>query len=344
MAANIKVLIIEDEIALRKSLKKLLELIKYQVDEAADFISAAKNIRCNHYNIFLLDLKLSDGKGIELLKKYKSKLEQKTIIMTAHATIPSAVDAIKNGAFYYLEKPLDEDLLFIQMEKILELTLLREKNLTLKNELTNGHSTGDTVLIQGSTGAGKEIIARFIHRNSKRKDKIFLPINCSCIPEQLFESELFGFKKGVFTGAAENYNGRFIQADQGTLFLDEIGEMPLPLQSKMLRILEDGEIYCLGSTKPQKVDVRVISATNKNLWEEARADRFRKGLYFRLKEGMIHIPPLRERKEDILPLVRHFIAIYNTLFEKKFTGKPGPNTISQGISAVVDVVDSGCLN
>jgi DNA-binding NtrC family response regulator len=343
MAANIKVLIIEDEVSLRKSLTKLLELKKYQVEEAENFITAAQKISNYHYGIFLLDLRLPGGNGIELLKNFKLQMEHKTIIMTAHATFPSAVEAIKNGAFYYLEKPLDEDLLFIQMEKILELTLLREKNLSLKNELTNGHSsgeiiyeskamagvvalagkfagTGDSVLIQGNTGVGKEIIARFIHRNSNRRDKIFLPINCSSIPEQLFESELFGFKKGAFTGAAENYNGRYIQADQGTLFLDEIGEMPLPLQSKMLRILEDGEIYRLGSTKPQKVDVRVIAATNKDLWEETQAGRFRKDLYFRLKEGMIHIPPLRERKEDILPLVRHFIAIYNTLFEKKITG------------------------
>ncbi len=343
MAANIKVLIIEDEIALRKSLGKLLELRKYQVNEAEDFLCAAQKIRSNNFDIFLLDLKLPGGNGIELLKNFKPKMEHKTIIITAHATISSAVEAIKNGAFNYLEKPMDEDLLFIHMEKILELSLLREKNLTLKNELTNGHSsgeiiyeskamagvvalarkfagTGDTLLIQGNTGVGKEIIARFIHRDSKRKDKIFLPINCSSIPEQLFESELFGFKKGAFTGASENYNGRFIQADQGILFLDEIGEMPLPLQSKMLRILEDGEIYRLGSTKPQKVDVRVIAATNKDLWEEAQAGQFRKDLYFRLKESMIHIPPLRERKEDILPLVRHFIAIYNTLFEKKITG------------------------
>jgi DNA-binding NtrC family response regulator len=342
MAVNMKVLLIEDEIALRRSLKKLLELRKYQVDEAEDFFSAAKNIRYYSYDIFLLDLKLPGGNGIQLLKKYKSKLEQKTIIMTAHATIPSAVDAIKSGAFYYLEKPLDEELLFIQMEKILGLTQLREKNLTLKKELTTQHSsddivyeskqmnevislakkfarTDDTVLIQGNTGVGKEIMAKFIHKNSKRKNKTFLPINCSSIPEQLFESELFGFKKGAFTGAAENYSGRFIQADKGTLFLDEIGEIPMHLQAKLLRVLEDEEIYQLGNNQPQKIDVRIIAATNKDLWEEVRADRFRKDLYFRLKGTMLHIPPLSERKEDIMPLVWHFVSIFNNLFEKKIT-------------------------
>ncbi|UCH92764.1 MAG: sigma-54-dependent Fis family transcriptional regulator [Candidatus Aminicenantes bacterium] len=339
MWANIKILIIEDEIALRTSLKKLIELRKYQVDEAEDFVSAAKKIRYYDYDIFLLDLKLPDGNGLQLLKKYKSKMEKKTIIMTAHATIPSAVDAIKSGAFYYLEKPLDEELLFIQMEKILGLTQLREKNLTLKRELTTEHSsdeivyeskqmaeivslakkfarTDDIVLIQGNTGVGKEIMAKFIHKNSKRKDKTFLPINCSTIPEQLFESELFGFKKGAFTGASENYSGRFIQANKGTLFLDEIGEIPMHLQAKLLRVLEEEEIYQLGNNQPQKVDVRVIAATNQDLWKEVRADRFRKDLYFRLKGTMVHIPPLCERKEDIMPLVWHFISIFNNLFEK----------------------------
>jgi transcriptional regulator with PAS, ATPase and Fis domain len=174
-------------------------------------------------------------------------------------------------------------------------------------------------LVQGNTGVGKEIMAKFIHKNSKRKDKTFLPINCSSIPEQLFESELFGFKKGAFTGASENYSGRFIQADKGTLFLDEIGEIPMHLQAKLLRVLEDEEIYQLGNNKPQKIDVRVIAATNKDLWEEVRADQFRKDLYFRLKGTMVHIPPLSERIEDIIPLVWHYVSIFNNLFEKKIT-------------------------
>jgi len=339
---SINVLIVDDELALRKSLKKLIELRKYRVDEAENIDAAYKRLRYSNYDIFLLDLKLPDGNGIDLLKRYPSKMKGKTIIMTAHATIPSAMEAINNGAFYYLEKPLDEELLFIQMEKIIELTELKEKNLTFKNELLTQHSsdeiifeshkmsevvalakqfakTDNTVLIQGSTGVGKEIMAKYIHNNSKRKDKTFLPINCASIPEQLFESELFGFKKGAFTGAGENYGGRFIQADKGTLFLDEIGEMPLQFQAKLLRVLEDGVIYQLGNNAPQKVDVRVIAATNKSLVEEVQENKFRKDLYYRLKGTVVYIPALQERKEDILPLVWHFISTFNNLFDKKIT-------------------------
>lgn len=228
------------------------------------------------------------------------------------------------------------------MEKIKELTELKERNLSFKNELTSQHSSEDiiykspkmaevlstarqfsktdnTVLILGQTGVGKELMAKFIHKNSKRKDKTFLPINCSSIPEQLFESELFGFKKGAFTGAAESYTGRFLQADKGTIFLDEIGEIPIHLQAKLLRVLEDESIYQLGNNVPIKVDVRILAATNKDLWKEVQADRFRKDLYFRLKEAIIEIPPLKERKEDIMPLIWHFIGLYNSLFDKKIT-------------------------
>lgn len=338
----IKVLIVDDELALRKSLGKLLELRQFDVDEAEDIKTALKKIRYYDYDIFLLDLKLPDGNGIDLLKKNTSKMEEKTIIMTAHATIPSAVDAIQSGAFYYIEKPLDEELLFIQMEKIKELSRLKEKNLSFKNELISHHSsddiiykspkmgevlstarqfskTGSTVLILGQTGVGKELMAKFIHKHSARKDKTFLPINCSSIPEQLFESELFGFKKGAFTGASENYTGRFLQANKGTIFLDEIGEIPLHLQAKLLRVLEDETIYQLGNNTPQKIDVRIIAATNQDLWEDVQANRFRKDLYFRLKESIVEIPPLKERKEDIMPLIWHFIGIYNNLFDKKIT-------------------------
>ncbi len=339
---TIHILIIEDELSLRKSLKKLIELRDYHVDEAENLETAYKKLRYSNYDIFLLDLKLPDGNGIDLLKRYNSKMEGRTIIMTAHATIPTAMDAIKNGAFYYLEKPLDEELMFIQIEKIVEITELREKNLSFKNELMTQHTsneivyesrkmaevvsmakqyakTDNNVLLQGSTGVGKEIIAKFIHNNSKRKDKTFLPLNCSSIPEQLFESELFGFKKGAFTGAGENYGGRFIQADKGSLFLDEIGEMPLQFQAKLLRVLEDGVIYQLGNNTSQKVDVRLIAATNKDLKEEVEANRFRKDLYYRLKGTVIYIPALQERREDILPLVWHFIAVFNNLFDKKIT-------------------------
>jgi len=179
--------------------------------------------------------------------------------------------------------------------------------------------TDNTILIDGNTGVGKDVIARYIHSHSKRKDKTYLPINCSSIPEQLFESELFGFKKGAFTGANENYSGRFLQADKGTLFLDEIGEMPLPLQSKLLRVLEDDAIYQLGNQKATRIDVRLIAATNRDLWHDVQTGRFRKDLYFRLNAIRIHISPLSERKEDIVPLIWHYISLYNHLFDKNIT-------------------------
>jgi DNA-binding NtrC family response regulator len=334
------VLLIEDEDSLRIPLKKLLELKQYQVFEAQDYKAATKKIRANHYDIYLLDIKLPDKNGISLLKEYNLQMRDKTIIITAHATIQSSVEAVKNGAFYYLEKPLDEELLFIQMSRITEMAKLKKSNIRLKQELIPEYSAGkiiykskqmkeiilrttklsqtdDSILIQGETGVGKEIIANFLYRNSRRKDNVFLPLNCANIPEQLFESELFGFKKGAFTGANDHYNGRFIQANKGTLFLDEIGEMPLNLQSKLLRILDDKTIYQLGSRTPREIDVRIITATNKNLWKEIQANRFRKDLYYRLKGCLIYIPPLRERKEDIMPLVFHFIQLFNTIYEKR---------------------------
>ncbi|MCK4835641.1 MAG: sigma-54-dependent Fis family transcriptional regulator [Candidatus Aminicenantes bacterium] len=340
---EIKVLIIEDEISLRNSLKKLLELRGYQVEEAEDYGTAKKKMLSDKFNIFILDLKLPDKNGIELLKEFPEKTDGKTIIITAHATISSAVEAIKNGAFYYLEKPLDEDLLFIQMKKIIEYSRLKENNIYLKKELLFDQAaeqiifqsqsmsriiyqskklaeTDDIVIIQGETGVGKEVIAHLIHRNSKRKNNLFLPINCSAIPEQLFESELFGFKRGAFTGATKDYSGRFIQANGGTLFLDEISDMPMNLQSKLLRTLDDKIIYQLGNKNPQKIDIRLITATNKDLWKEVESDRFRKDLYFRLKETIIIISPLRERKDDILPLFNHFIALFNNIYDKNIKG------------------------
>lgn len=337
-----KILLIEDELALRKSLKKLLELRDYKVDEAENIRNAEKKLEYYDYDIYLLDMRLPDGDGLGLLKRNTAKMEGKTVVITAHATISNAIEAVQNGAFYYLEKPLDEELLFIQMNKISEITRLKQKNLSFKNELLSSHSsneiifasekmaevleiarkysqTNNTVLLNGQTGVGKELFAKFIHDHSRRNDKTFLPINCSSIPEQLFESELFGFKKGAFTGASDSYSGRFIQADKGTIFMDEIGEIPMHLQAKLLRVLEDDTIYQLGNNTPRTVDVRVIAATNKDLWDEVEAGRFRKDLYFRLKQSYVYIPALKERKEDILPLVWHFIEVFNNLFDKKIS-------------------------
>ncbi|MCP4147270.1 MAG: sigma-54-dependent Fis family transcriptional regulator, partial [bacterium] len=338
-----KILIIEDEEMLRKSLKKLIELKrKCTADEAPDIKTAEEKIQNNEYDFYLMDMRLPDGFGLDLLKKHQARLGGKTIVMTAHATIADAVEAVNNGAFYYLEKPLASNLLFSQMDKISEIRHLKEKNTTIKNELISKHAsdtliykskimedlvemtrkfalTDNTILINGHTGVGKEIFAKFIHTHSKRKDKIYLPINCSSIPEHLFESELFGFKKGSFTGADENYKGRFIQADNGTIFLDEIGDMPLPMQAKLLRVLEDEMVYQLGYNKATKIDIRLIAATNRDLWHDVETGRFRKDLYFRLIATRIQIPALSERKEDIMPLAWHYITLYNSIFDKNIS-------------------------
>jgi transcriptional regulator with PAS, ATPase and Fis domain len=177
-------------------------------------------------------------------------------------------------------------------------------------------ATDNNILVQGPTGVGKELFATFIHAHSNRRGGVLLPINCSSIPEHLFESELFGFRRGAFTGANSSYDGRFVQAHEGTLFLDEVGEFPLQLQAKLLRVLDSGKIYQLGNKHPVPVDVRIIAATNKKLWEEVQRGRFRKDLYFRLNEALITIPPLAQRIEDILPLTHHFIGIFNKEYQK----------------------------
>ena len=176
--------------------------------------------------------------------------------------------------------------------------------------------TNNTILIQGETGVGKEVLAHFVHNYSSRRNAIFLPVDCAAIPSELFESELFGFEKGAFSGAVDNYSGRFIQANHGTLFLDEIGELPPPIQAKLLRVLDERVIYRLKSIKPIKIDVRLIIATNRDLAQEVKIKRFRNDLYYRLREATITIPPLRERPEDILPLVHHFLRIYNQVYNK----------------------------
>jgi DNA-binding NtrC family response regulator len=338
----IKVLVVEDQLHIRESLKALLESHHFLVDTASDLQTAGQKIAEYDFDVVLLDLKLPDGTGIRLFDSYQGKLSGKTIIITANATIPSVVDAIKKGAFNYLEKPVEEDLLIAQVRKIMDLNQLKDNYRSLKREVASDYvfediiyqsqkmqdvisrakvlaETNNTILIQGDTGVGKEVIAQSIHHHSQRKHETFLPVNCASIPSELFESELFGFEKGAFTGAVNSYNGRFIQANNGTLFLDEIGELPLPIQAKLLRILDEKVIYQLKSKKALRVDVRLVAATNKNLEEAVNINHFRGDLFYRLKESSLTIPPLRERVEDILPLVRHFIRVYNQLYDKHVT-------------------------
>lgn len=337
-----KVLIVEDDEDFRELLRLRLMQDDFLVDEAPNLETASWKIEKGNYDAFLLDVKLPDGSSIDLLDRYPVKLASRVIIITANPTIPGVVEAIKKGAFNYLEKPVDEDLLIAQVKKILEINRLRNHHQSMIIEMgsnfTFSHiiykskqmeeiirraqilaATDNTILIQGETGVGKEVLAHSIHNQSNRKNEIFLPVDCTSIPAELFESELFGFEKGAFSGAVDSYCGRFIQADKGTLFLDEIGELPLPIQAKLLRVLEERVIYRLKSTNPIKIDVRLIIATNRDLAQEVKLKQFRNDLYYRLMEAAVTIPPLRERPEDILPLIQHFIRVYNHIYNKNVT-------------------------
>ncbi|MCP4218209.1 MAG: sigma-54-dependent Fis family transcriptional regulator [bacterium] len=337
-----KILLLEDLPHVRAIIKDHLVHAGYHVDEAVDLKTASRKLGTERYDVVVMDLKLPDGESITLFDRHAAKLDSRSIIITANATVPSVVEAIKKGAFNYLEKPVERELLLTQVKRILRLNSIKEGHRTLANEVASNFrfdnivyespemeavisrarvlaQTSNTILIYGETGCGKEVLSHSIHNDSPRKDEIFMPLNCASIPTELFESELFGFRKGAFTGAVGNYNGRFVQADRGTLFLDEIGELPLHIQAKLLRVLDDRSIFPLKGHKPISIDVRLVTATNRDLAQEVKLKQFRSDLYYRLKESSIIIPPLRERVEDILPLIRHFIKVYNQAYDKNVT-------------------------
>jgi DNA-binding NtrC family response regulator len=336
------ILLVEDREPMRKLLKSQLESQDYVVEEAPNLKEAGQKLETSNYDVILLDMLLPDGNSISLLDKFKHKMINNTILITANPTVPSVVEAIKKGAFNYLEKPVEEPLLIAQVRRIIELNLKENRYRSMRTELTSDYEfdniiyeskqmdeiisrakvlakTDNTILIQGETGVGKEVLAHSVHNYSLRNGEIFLPINCASIPSELFESELFGYEKGAFTGAVNSYSGRFVQADKGTLFLDEIGELPPHIQAKLLRILDEKAIYQLSSKKARKINVRLISATNKDLDDEVELKQFRSDLLYRLRESSLVIPPLRERVTDILPLVNHYIGIYNQLYDKNVT-------------------------
>jgi DNA-binding NtrC family response regulator len=338
----VKILTVEDRELMRRIIKVHLKPLGFKIDEASTLQEADQKINRNNFAVILLDLMLPDGNAIGLFDKYPQKMTDRTIVITAKATISSVVEAVKKGAFNFLEKPVDKELLIAQVMKIIKLKQLTNGYKSMQTEITSDYAfdniiyesrqmeeiisrakvlakTNNTILIQGETGVGKEVLAHSIHNYSLRRGETFLPINCASIPTELFESELFGFEKGAFTGAIDSYQGRFVQANKGTLFLDEIGELPLPIQAKLLRILDENLIYPLKCRKAVKIDVRLISATNKQLNNEINLNQFRKDLYYRLKESTLMIVPLRERVEDILPLTRHYLRIYNQIYNKNVT-------------------------
>ncbi|HEY6873293.1 MAG TPA: sigma-54 dependent transcriptional regulator [Geobacteraceae bacterium] len=331
MKEPVKILLVDDEAPSREALGLLLKNAGYAIRGAGSGREAFELLAAASFDIVITDLFLPDLSGIDILQQAKSlSPAMEVILITGHASAETAVRAMKEGAFDYITKPLNLDELRIILDKALEKRRLLSENVYLKKQLRDkfefaniiGASpamqkvfnrmkriikTDSTVLIMGESGTGKEIVAKAIHFNGHRKDKPFIAVHCGAIPENLLESELFGHTKGAFTGAVKDKMGKFEAADQGTIFLDEIGTMPMHLQTKLLRVLQEQEVERIGSNRPIKLDVRVVSATNQNLEEEVKAGNFRDDLYYRLNVIPLILPPLRERMEDILPLVRHFL-------------------------------------
>jgi DNA-binding NtrC family response regulator len=338
------ILIVEDEETQRSLLEGLLTKEGYGARGAGDGKTALELFSGNAFEIVLLDHKLPDTDGLTLLKRFKEiNPEVEVIMITAFGSIENAVGALKAGAFEYLTKPIDLDDLLFKIKRIEEKRYLVEENAVLKEALQDRlrsenfiyasermrevaslivrvAKTDSTILVQGESGVGKEVVADLIHGMSARKNHPLVKINCTAIPENLLESELFGYERGAFTGAFQRKLGKFELANKGTLFLDEIGEFPLLLQPKLLRVLQERELERLGGLHPIKVDVRIVAGTNRNLSEEVKNGRFREDLFYRLNVVTVEIPPLRERKEDIPALIEFFIKKYNERHKRQITG------------------------
>jgi two-component system nitrogen regulation response regulator NtrX len=322
-----RVLVIDDEAAIRDSLRMILEYEDYQFVGAASGQEALDVVRRERPDIVLLDIKMPGMDGMEVLRKLRTLDEGLPIVMiSGHGNTATAVEAIRSGAIDFLDKPLSSERVIVTLRNVLRQSELSSENRDLKVAMESKYElvgqspalrnvleavqraapTNATVLLLGESGVGKELVARTIHRNSPRAGQRFVQVNCAAIPEELIESELFGHEKGSFTGATEKQVGKFEQADRGTIFLDEIGDMSQKTQAKVLRVLQEQEVERLGSARTIKVDVRIIAATNKNLEEAIERGEFREDLFFRLNVIPIVVPPLRERREDIPRLVQHF--------------------------------------
>lgn len=331
MEQQIRILVVDDDSSGREALELLLRSCGYSLQTAADAAAARKLIDTSTFQLILCDLNLPDKDGITILQHVRSTSPITEVIMvTGYASPETAVRAMKEGAFDYITKPINFDELKIVISKALEKQHLLSENIYLRKQLAGrfefsnivGVSTAmkivfermnriaktdSTVLISGESGTGKELVARALHCNGNRKDKPFIAVNCGAIPEALLESELFGHERGSFTGAHKDKAGKFEAANHGTLFLDEIATMPVHLQTKMLRVLQEQEIERVGSNRSIKLDVRVISATNSDLEQMVKQGDFREDLFYRLNVIPLHLPPLRERREDIMSLVVRFL-------------------------------------
>jgi DNA-binding NtrC family response regulator len=350
-----RILIVDDEEIIIRSCRRILGDGNYEVDSVQDGLDALRKIDDAHFDVLILDIMMPGMDGLEVLQRVKETHPDIAVIMvTGLSQIDTAVRAMKLGAFDYLPKPFDPDELRLVVERALERQRLLQENLNLRSEVSSKYRfeniigsspgmqgvyrliaqvapTNSTVLLTGESGTGKELTARAIHYNSLRKDTPFVAVDCNSLSENLLESELFGHVKGAFTGAVSNKRGMFELADKGTLFLDEIGNISLSTQAKLLRVLQEREFKAVGDTRTQSVNIRLITATNKDLKAMVAAGTFREDLFYRINIFPIHVPPLRERRDDIPPLAFRFLNVFSEELGKKVT------EISEGaMSALVN--------
>ena len=338
------VLVVDDDVGHLSVLKTVIKSWGYTVEGVDDGRKAVEKAKERPFDLIVTDVRMAEMSGIEalkLIKEYNPAIP--ILIMTAYSSVESAVEALKAGAYDYLTKPLDFDVLKLTIERALDHTSLRAENLSLKEKLRSSYDLANiigksrpmkeligmvamvapseaTALITGESGTGKELIARSIHYNSGRKEGPLVTVNCAALTETLLESELFGHEKGAFTGADRRREGRFMQANKGTIFLDEIGEMSSVMQAKLLRVIQDREIQRVGSDFTLKVDVRILAATNRDLQKDVSAGKFREDLFYRLNVVTLRVPPLRERVEDIPLLAQHFLETYARKNKKRIKG------------------------
>jgi two-component system nitrogen regulation response regulator NtrX len=334
------VLVVDDEAAIRDSLHMILEYEGYRVDEAASGTQALAKVGERAPDAIVLDIKMPEMDGLEFLKALRERgYDMPVLMISGHADVATAVEATRRGAFDFFEKPLQRERVLLSLRNAVEAQRLQSENRNLRPEpdqligtaaavrrlretIEKAAPTPATVLITGESGTGKELVARAIHRQSVRRDRTLVQVNCAAIPEELIESELFGHEKGSFTGAVRKQMGKFVAADGGTIFLDEIGDMSARTQAKVLRVLQNGEVEPVGAERTIQVDVRVVAATNRSLEDEIAAGRFREDLFYRLNVIPVRTPALREHLEDLPLLVEHFVRRYaeqNNFRAKEFT-------------------------
>jgi DNA-binding NtrC family response regulator len=325
-------LVVEDDTAMRTMLREALEDDGYTVETASGGRAGIERVKQGGIDLVVSDVKMPDLDGLDMLREIKAVSPSPHVItITAFGSIDTAIRAVKLGAFDYITKPFDVDQLILSVQKALDERALRSELARLRDEVSRNYRWGNiigksavmqemfalirrlsrstaSVLVTGASGTGKELVAKALHFNSPRRERPFVAINCAAIPDTLLESELFGYKRGAFTDARSDRAGLFVEADGGTLFLDEIAELSPALQAKLLRVLQEGEIRPLGAARSQKIDVRVVAATNKDLEERLANGSFREDLFYRLNVIHIHLPALRDRADDILPLAEHFLA------------------------------------